>query len=150
MNIKLTAFLALLSTGPCWATEPEPKVWISEPTTKFAEAQKLPETAFSEVRVTRLKTAVDRLKEKSAIPLTAEMAQYFAGAGFKPGKGRKAYLVRGLFANNTGDFSLFWKEGKLLVKHESLGKHFTPQFCPLVVDLPSEPTSVFVIVRGDE
>lgn len=150
MKIKLTAVLALFSAGLCWSAEPVPKDWLSEPKTKFTEAQKLPQTAFAEVRITRLMTAVDRLKEKSVIPLSPEMAQYFAGAGFKPGKGRKAYLVRGLFANYTGEFSLFWKDGKLLVEHDSLGKRFIPRFCPLVVELPEEPADVFVFVRGIE
>jgi hypothetical protein len=150
MNIILIAFLALLDTGPCWAAEPAPKDWISEPKTSFAETQKLPETAFAEVRITRLMSAVDELKEKSVIPLTGEMARYYAGTAFKPGKGKKSFLVRGLFANYTGKFALFWKDGQLLVEHDSLGKHFNPQFCPLIVNLPAEPASIFVVVRGDE
>jgi hypothetical protein len=150
MNIELMAFLALVSSGLCWAAETVPKDWISEPKTNFTEAQKLPETAFAEVRITRLMTAVRDLKDKPAIPLTAEMARYFAGAGFKPEMGKKSYLVRGLFANYTGVFSVFWKDGRLLVEHDSLGKNLIPQFCPLVVNLPAEPKSVFVMVRGDE
>lgn len=150
MNIKLTAVLALLSTGLCRAAEPAPRDWMSPPEMNFTEARKLPETAFSEVRITRLMTAVNRLTEKSAIPLTAELAQFYAGPGFKPGKGRKAYLVRGLFANYTGEFSLYWKDGKLLVRHDSLGKQFIPRFCPLVVELPAEPTEVFILIGGAE
>lgn len=150
MKIKLTAFLALLSTGPCWAAEPAPKDWISESKTEYTEAHKLPDTMFAEVRITRLMSAVDELKEKSVIPLTDEMAQYYAGPSFNPGKGRRSYLVRGLFANYTGQFSLFWRDGTLLVEHDSLGKHFIPQFCPLVVNLPVLPTKVFVLVRGDK
>lgn len=95
-------------------------------------------------------TAVDALKEKSAIPLTEEMAKYYAGVLFKTEKGFTPYLVRSLFANYTGQFSVFWKNGELLVQHNSLGKHFIPEFCPLVVNLPSKPKSVFIVVGGNE
>jgi hypothetical protein len=142
--------IVLVADAGCLADLPTPKDWMSKPKTGFTEEQQLPETRFAEVRITRLMTAVDRLKEKSAIPLSEEMAKYYAGVSFKAEKGFTPYLVRGLFANYTGQFSLCWKDGDLLVEHDSLGKHFVPEFCPLVVNLPSEPKRVFIVIGGAE
>lgn len=78
------------------------------------------------------------------------MAKYYGGALFKTDERLEPYLVRGLLANYTGQLSLFWKDGDLLVKHDSLGKHFKPEFCPLVVSLPAAPKRVFIVIGGAE
>jgi ketopantoate hydroxymethyltransferase len=56
--------------------------------------------------------------------------------------------VRALFANYTGRHALFWRDGQLLVQHDSLGHSFKPQFSPLVVNLPAEQKEVFIHVGG--
>ena len=125
--------------------------WLRSPKEIVAfqqTAQKLAETSFFEVRVTKLMTAVDQLKENSAIPLTDDLARYFAGSLYKSEDEKKTYLVRGLFANYTGSHTLFWRDGQLLIRHDSLGKSFELQFSPLVVNLPSEPNEVFIVVGG--
>jgi hypothetical protein len=127
-----------------------PQDWLLEPRRTFREKDALPESDFVEVRVTRLVAAMDSLKDKAAIPLTQEDVRYFAGSAFKSKAGNRPYLVRGLFANNTGEFSVFWSNGELLVQHDSLGHHSTPEFCPLVISLPSEPAHVFVVVNVAE
>ena len=141
---------SLVANAICLAADPVPKDWLCAPKVGFTEEQKLTETFFAEVRISRLMTAVDRLKVKSAIPLTEKLAKYYAGALFKTEKGFIPFLVRGLFANYTGQFSVFWKDGDLLVIHDSLGTDFRPEFCPLVVNLPSEPKRVFIEIGGDE
>jgi hypothetical protein len=142
-----------LVASVAFAAEPRPRDWLRSPGDIVAfqqGARQLSETGFFEVRVTRLMTAVNRLKEKSAIPLTEELACYYAGPLYKGEDGKKAYLVRGLFANYTGSHSLFWRDGSLLIRHDSLGHSFEPQFSPLIVNLPAEPKEIFVCVRGAE
>jgi hypothetical protein len=149
-RIVLVAFF-LLTSLPLAAAEPQPRDWLRNPEDIGAfqqGAQQLSETSFFEVRVTRLMTAVDRLNDKSAIPLTEDLARYYAGALYKGENGKKAYLVRGLFANYTGTHTLFWRDGRLLIRHDSLGHSSVPQFSPLVVNLSSEPKQVFVYIGG--
>jgi hypothetical protein len=157
-RIKISQFLlTFLVASAVWAADPKtgdtpkPRDWLkaaANPGAFQQNAQKLAETNFFEVRVTRLMTAVDRLKEKPALALTEEMARYYAGPLYKSEPGTKAYLVRALFANYTGMHTLYWHESRLLVRHDSLGFGFEPQFSPLVVNLPDEPKEVFVHVRG--
>src|SRR5262249_43929072 len=131
----------------------KPKDWLNSPpdiSTLEQGAKELPETDFFEVRVTRLMAAVDILKEKPAVALSEELARYYAGPLYKVEQGKKPYLVRALFANYTGKHTLFYRDGNLLVRHDSLGHHFEPQFSPLIVNLSNEPKKVFVYVGGDE
>ena len=158
MNIVRTTIAGLLLTflgwGGVWAAEikpgPAPRDWLRATDLGAFQkgADKLSETNFFEVRVTRLMTAVDRLKEKPAVLLTEELARYYAGPLYRSQPGTKPCLVRALFANYTGMHTLYWREGSLLVRHDSLGSNFEPQFSPLVVNLPAEPKEVFVHVRG--
>lgn len=53
-----------------------------------------------------------------------------------------------LFANYTGVHSVFWKDRKLLIRHDSLGRNATPEFCPLIVLLKDAPENVFVELGG--
>lgn len=103
---------------------------------------------FYECNITKLGTALDRLKDKEFIELTDELAVYYAGPSYKPRDGSKAYLVRGAFANYTGQFSLFFKDGNLLIEHMSLGRNAIPQFCPLIVQLPSQPKKILIQIGG--
>ena len=103
---------------------------------------------FYECNITKLGTALVRLKDKEFIELTDELAVYYAGHSYKPRDGSKAYLVRGAFANYTGKFSLFFKDGELLVQHMSLGRNTIPQFCPLIVRLPSSPKKILIHIGG--
>jgi hypothetical protein len=140
-ELLVPIFLAVAAaTGG--AAEPRPRDWLRSPadTVVFQQsARQVGETSFLEVRITRLMTAVDELKEKSAIPLTEELARCYTGPLYKSEGGKKAYLVRGLFANETGNHRLFWRNGSLLIRHDSLGHSFDPQFSPLVVNLSAEP-----------
>jgi hypothetical protein len=152
MARPLVSFLMILAVG-CGGHSSVKGThdWLGSPKDVGAfqqTGQKLAETSFFEVRVTRLMIAVDQLKEKPAIPLTDDLARYFAGALYKSEKEKKPYLVRALFANYTGSHTLFWRDGQLLIRHDSLGNSFEPQFSPLVVNLPSEPKEIFIVVGG--
>ncbi len=150
-NALILVLLTACTVG--WSGEPKPKNWLNNPSsvsTFQQRAAEIPETDFFEVRVTRLMTAIDRLKEKSAVALTEDLARSYVGPLYKAEQGKKPYLVRALFANYTGKHTLFWQDGNLLVRHDSLGHHLEPQFSPLVVNLPAEPKKVFVYVGGDE
>jgi len=147
-TILIVLIMVLIANTGCSAITPEPKDWLTESNSAFIDEHKLPETRYSEVQITKLMTAVDTLNEKSAIPLSDELAKYYAGPFFKAENGFTPFLVRGLFANYTGMFFVFWSDGELSVEHYSLGSNFNPEFCPLVVNLPSEPRKVFVGVGG--
>ncbi len=105
-------------------------------------------SSYHEVKVTSMLTALERLNKTSAILLSPRQVVYFVGHEMKPPRGTKPYLVRGLFCNYTGSHTIFFKGERLLVRHESLGRVFKPEFCPLVIYLPSKPLIVHVEVGG--
>ncbi len=109
---------------------------------------KLAENQVYECKVTRLGTAVSRLKDNSYLELDEKMAAYYAGHSYRAKDGHTAYLVRGAFTHYTGKFALYFKDGSLLVRHSSLGRDIEPNFCPLIVQLPSKPKEIFVQVGG--
>ncbi len=148
--LALSMILLAFVTANAEETIPQPRGWLNKPKIAFEAKDQLSETSFAEVRVTRLMTAVSRLRNTSAIQLSDKMAQYYAGSMYKSEAGKRPYLVRGLFANYTGRHTLFFRDDTLLVLHESLGKEFDPMFCPLVVNLSSEPKKVAIVVGGDE
>ena len=57
--------------------------------------------------VTKQLTAKFVLEEKSVIALSEKDAKYWTGADFKIKNGNRLYLVRGLYKNENGEFSLF-------------------------------------------
>jgi hypothetical protein len=117
----------------------------------FQNGKKISNSDFFEVRVTRRMTAVDRLNKKKAIPLTEELAQFYVGPLFRnENKNMRPYLVRGLYANETGEHRLFWYNESLIIQHSSLGHSAEPEFSPLVVNLPSEPKDIYIIISVAE
>lgn len=150
-TLLLTIILCTISACT-YAESPRAKDWLT-PSDKIPDdlAQndnKIAENRFYECNITKLGTALDRLKDKEFIELTNELAVYYAGHSYKPHDGAKAFLVRGAFANYSGEFSLFFKRGNLLIQHMSLGQNATPQFCPLIVQLPSPPKKVLIQIGG--
>lgn len=103
---------------------------------------------YAEVRVTRLQTAISRLQDKPFIELGPELVDFYADTRFRVSRGKKAYLVRSLYCNETGAYSLrYWKR-RLSVTHFSLGSAFHPVPLPLVVLLDAPPAEVFVTYGG--
>src|SRR6185369_6094341 len=148
-NLVTQVFVGLIAFGTTWAAQPKPKDWLSSHShiEDFQKgAQQVSETSFFEVRVTRLWTAVDSLSDRQVLPLSEDLARYYAGPLYRSEDGKKPYLVRGLFANYTGSHTLYSRGSSLLITHSSLGHSFEPQFSPLVVNLPSEPKKVFIYV----
>lgn len=144
-------YLVLFISVTSYAGErfPQPNDWASKPQPAFFEkGESLSVNSFAEVRVTRIMTAVDRLKNVGAILLTEEMALHYIGSIFKMEAGRKPYLVRGLFANYTGEHTLSIHGDTLVIRHGSLGSRFESMFCPLVVNLSAEPKKVINIITG--
>jgi hypothetical protein len=150
-TLILTIFLCAISAFT-FAASPKADEWVT-PSAKISnglakEENKIANDRFYECNITKLGTALDRLKDKEFIELTDELAIYYAGHPYKPREGSKAYLVRGAFANYTGQFSLFSKDGDLLIQHMSLGRNAIPQFCPLIVQLPSPPKRILIQIGG--
>ncbi len=135
-----------------FAESPKAEDWVT-PSAKIPggitqDDNKIAEERFYECKITKLGTALDRLKDKEFIELTDELAVYYAGHSYRPRDGTKAYLVRGAFANYTGRFTLFFKGGDLLIEHMSLGRNAVPQFCPLIVQLSTPPKKVIIHIGG--
>ena len=152
MKTLLSVALLCISSSCSQVGSPNADRWL----TKSAEIEdglvndstKLPETQFYECRMTRLGTAISRLKDVSYIELSDELATYYAGHSYRPHKGTKAYLVRGAFTHYTGGFDLYFYQGKLLVRHDSLGPDVPSGYCPLIVQLPEAPEIVLIQVGG--
>ena len=117
-------------------------------------SEDLPETAalresdYAEVRVTALHTAINRLEEIPFLELAPEMVKYYAPASFRVPQGKKAFLVRSLYSNETGGYSLLYWKGRLSIAHFSLGGSFHPNPLPLSVLLKSPPLELFVTYGG--
>lgn len=150
-SLILTIFLFAISAFT-FAAPPKADEWVT-PSAKIPhglakEVNKIAKDRFYECQITKLGTALDRLKDQDFIELTDGLAIYYAGHSYHPRDGSKAYLVRGAFANYTGQFSLFFKDGDLLIQHMSLGRNAVPQFCPLIVQLPTPPKRILVRISG--
>lgn len=150
-TLLLTVFFCAIS-ALTFAASPKAEDWLTPsveiPNALAQNASEIAQDHFYECNITRLGTALDRLKDKDFIELTNELAVYYAGHSYEPRDGSKAYLVRGAFANYTGRFSLFFKDGDLLIQHMSLGRNAIPQFCPLIVQLSSRPEKVLIRIDG--
>jgi hypothetical protein len=134
------------------AATPKAEDWVTPdlkiPNNITQKDNQVAEDHFYECQITKLGTALDRLKDVSYIELTDGLASYYAGHAYRPLKDHKAYLVRGAFANYTGNFTLFYQGGSLVIQHMSLGRSATPQFCPLIVQLPTPPKKVYIQIGG--
>lgn len=143
--------VGLCALAPLASASPEARDWVTEQVAApgwVNDENKLAEELYHECRVTRLGTAVDRLATVDFLELSEELATYYAGHSYTSRKGFTAYLVRAVFANDTGQFTLFYDDGNLLIRHRSLGNAFTPRHCPLIVQLPTPPKSVVIEVGG--
>ena len=108
----------------------------------------LKESDYSEVRVTALNTAISRLETSPYIELTHEQVKHYTDSRFYVPRDKRAFLVRSLYSNETGGYSLLYWQRKLTVSHFSLGGSFEPHPLPLVVLLDSQPTTLFVTYSG--
>ena len=149
---RVAGLCLILSATSCVHTRtPRPEDWATSVGNRadfIARAQAVPDDDIFEVRTSRLMTAVYDLEKAPVMLLTPEMARYYIGAGYRSREGTRPFLVRGLFANYTGNHSAYLLQDSLLVVHASLGYSFRPHFCPLVVNLQREPRTVFVVVGG--
>lgn len=115
---------------------------------EWPESATLKDSEYSEVRVTALHTAISRLENTPFIELDPDVVNHYAPASFRVPQGKRAFLVRSLYSNETGGYSLYYWKGKLSVAHFSLGSSFHPKPLPLVVLLNSAPVELFVTYGG--
>ena len=129
---------------------PTPKDWLRRAPDAVATSKgvEIPETDYYIVGLTHVWTAVSRLEATSVIELTPELAQFYTGHYYKPPARKKIFLVRGLFANETGRHFLALHGDSLLVSHGSLGHSFTPNFSPMIVHLDRPPKEVYISISG--
>lgn len=114
-----------------------PSQWIS-----------VPRTEFFEVPGSKVAWAKERLASVSVSELTEAELASIAERGFKCGGTSKAILVRAMFENRTGQFSLYWAGETLVVSHASLGPARTPSESALVACLSKLPPEVVSRLAG--
>ncbi|MFD0894321.1 hypothetical protein KBB96_07585 [Luteolibacter ambystomatis] len=130
---------------------PSPKDWLKNPPeTLSTPATEVAETNFYVVGLTHVYTAVGWLGGNSSKELTPEQAKYLTGHYYRQDNGKKAFLVRGLFSNETGKHSLKLYGDSLVVRHDSLGRSDKPNFSPIIVQLEKAPKNVYVVISVAE
>lgn len=114
---------------------------------EYSQSDKLDPRMWWEVKVSRLGLAVSELENEPFRLLSEVEAASFADR-YVAEPGKRAYLVRGMYSNYTGAFSLYWSDRILIVSHGSLGATGNPEPCPLVVNLPEAPKGIILYVSG--
>lgn len=87
--------------------------------------------------------AVEKLEGVTIVGLSDKDARTYAGPHYKKQLGTQPYLVRGIFWNYTGYFSLFLKDDELYVSHSSLGHIRGETKLPFVINLKRTPKRVY-------
>lgn len=156
MNIKI-AIAALfcacaLTDGSLYADNntPSPKDWVKMPSEAVLAipSKEIAESDFYIVGLTHVFTAVALLDKTSIKELTPEEAKDLTGHYYRQPIGKKAFLVRGLFANETGNHKLELHGDSLVVTHGSLGHSFEPHFSPIILLLEKPPKDIYVVIAG--
>lgn len=119
--------------------------WISEPASypHDGDGSPISENSYWQTQVTTLPMAIRELDNYIIVALSDEDARFYAGPHYKKQLGMHPYLVRGVFWNYTGDFSLFWRDGELFVSHSSLGHIRGETKLPLIINLKRTPKRVY-------
>jgi hypothetical protein len=148
--IALLVAVSLAEVSPAEDKIPAPKDWLRDPPAALMKAKgiEVAETDYYEVGLTHVFTAVSWLGASSVKELKPDEAQFLTGHYYKAPAGKKIFLVRGLFANETGSHSLVLYGDSLVVSHVSLGHSSTPSFSPLIVHLDHAPTNLYVSISG--
>jgi len=136
--------------APAWQKETGKWTLKSKvfPDPSFGDVSVVSPKAYWETQMTKLPMAVGALSDSTIIELTPEMAEYYAGPHYKSQFGTRPYLVRAIFWNYTGAFSLQWHRCQLYVSHTSLGGVYGETKLPLVVNLRKPPVTVYTVTSS--
>ena len=94
--------------------------------------------------------AESRLAGASVVPLSADEAERYLDVPLDAPGSHSLYLVRGVYLNH-GAFDAYFDGRDLTVHHGSLGRRAVPmKRQPLVVALPTQPQTVYVIASMAE
>lgn len=139
MDKLLILFCGLLSVGQVQASHP----WLVEAEQKLISEER-ESIHFYECRPTRLKTAALRLENVPFLALSDDLASYFVGGGYNAKAGTTAFLVRAVFKNEVGSFSVRFDNGILSISQKTISGKGEYRSCPLVVHLSEKPKKVIV------
>lgn len=119
--------------------------WIHEPDNfpGDMDGSQIDRKAYWQTQMTKLPMAIRMLDDKTIVGLTDKDARYYAGSHYSKQLGTRPYLVRAVFWNYTGEFSLFLRDGDLFVSHYSLGHINGETKLPFVVNLRQPPNHVY-------
>ncbi len=97
------------------------------------------------LQVVKVQEAVAKLETQAFVEISLAEAEYFSG--LKPEiLSLKPFLVRSLvYFEETGNYSVFEKNGSILVRHDSIGNTIPAEKrTGLIVFLASQPKAVYV------
>jgi hypothetical protein len=134
------------SDGRAWSSEDS---WYNAPppeTPPRWQWEELDRARIHEVMASREPQAEELLADLAIVALSNEQAAELLGRTLAEVPGATPYLSRGVYLNReTGGFSVYVLEDRLLVHHTSLGRSAVPmKRQALVLQLARQPADVFV------
>jgi hypothetical protein len=107
--------------------------------------EQLPRDYFQEVACAHEAEAEKLLENVTVLEISPEQFALFAGKAISVPAGRRPFLVRGVYLNESGAFRISIRADLLLVDHGCMGRHAVPmkRRC-LVVLLERAPKQAFV------
>jgi hypothetical protein len=122
--------------------------WIvAPPDIAGANTTAIPPGDVFEVVASMCGNAGAELQKKTFVALSEKSAKHFTGTYYSCPKGKKPYLVRGVYGfAGTGAFFVSKIGTAVWVSHRSLGDDFTSTRTALILNLDFEPTAVYSFV----
>lgn len=142
--------LALILCVSALAETDDAKSWLSLPPADRMSYERrgslIDSSNVFEVVVSRFDLAYSHHLFASPIAaITTDQAKIYVGEGYRCPKGKRPYIIRGLYINGgTGGFSIYHWDRNLWVFHGCLGGGGGLNKSALVVNLDFEPATVYV------
>jgi hypothetical protein len=109
----------------------------------------VPSEAWNTVQAAFLKDATALLTGTPYREISGDLARRLSTVTPQRRTGEEFYLVRGLRDQpTTGKVSVFWHDGSVMVKYDTLGRPHAAIEVPIVIALPSNPRAVYVSCGG--
>ena len=126
--------------------------WLPPPPASIASSnhwQKIPDTAFFEVPVSRFSAAESRLGDAPFLLQADRDVAYFGRPDYKCPESSQPYLLRAEYVNGAnGRFAVYWAGSTVIVFHGSLGREYIPLRSALIACLSNPPTAVYSSIAG--
>lgn len=147
-TVKNCILVALAVSVALRATAAD-KVWVAPPPINWnngKDAEEIPDDFVCEIVHSKVAYAISMLASRSAVTITSNQAELFAGRPWPLNKGRLFVLVRSEFGHGaTGGYAVSSSADgkKVFVGHLSLGDPVAPTRSALLLQLKSVPSTIF-------